>query len=172
MTINFIAKKITLTDNFKQQAEAKLKKLDRFLSDGEAVVKLVPVKNYITTEVTVKYNSMIFRAEEIGSDKLAVLDDCVDNIIRKIRKNKTKLEKRIHTDSDAFEIYEDDPEPESEIQVVKKKTFSVKPMLVEEAILQMEMLGHSFFVFKDAESGNVDVVYKRSDGKYAVIESE
>ncbi len=172
MTTNFIAKKITLTDNFKQQAESKLAKLDRFLSGGKTTVKLVPVKNYITIEVTVKCSSMIFRAEEIGSDKLAVLDDCVDNIIRKIRKNKTKLEKQIHTDSDAFEIYKDDLEPESEIQVVKKKTFSVKPMLVEEAILQMEMLGHSFFVFKDAESGNFDVVYKRSDGKYAVIESE
>ncbi len=173
MTTNFIAKKITLTDTFKQQTQAKLEKLDRFLGDGEATVKLVPVKNDITIELTVKCSNMIFRAEDTGADKSAVLDGCIDNIIRKIRKNKTKLEKRIHTDPALFaDFAEDDSEPETEIQIVKKKTFSVKPMLVEEAILQMEMLGHSFFVFKDAESGNVDVVYKRSDGKYAVIESE
>lgn len=170
MTTNFIAKKITLTDEFKTQAEKKLAKLDRFLKDGEASVKLTPAKNDITIEVTVRCSSLIFRAEQTGADKNDVIDDCIDNIIRKIRKNKTKLEKRIHAEFP--DVGEYDAEDESEHEIVKRKSFPVKPMLTEEAILQMEMLGHSFFVYRDAQSGNVDVVYKRADGKYAVIESE
>lgn len=171
MTTTYIAKKITLNDSFKEQSEKKLVKLDRFLQGSTATVKLTPLKDDITIELTVKCNNIIFRAESTGLDKFDVLDDCIDTIIRKIRKNKTKLEKRMHSsipdgDDGNVDVFESEP------LVVKTKSFSVKPMDIEEAILQMEMLGHSFFVYRDADTNDVNVVYKRADGKYAVIESE
>lgn len=170
MTVNYIAKKMTLNDNYKEQVEKKLEKIDRLLQDAETTVKLTPIKDDVTIELTVKASNMIFRAEETGADKLNVIDGCIDTIVRKVRKNKTRLEKKIHLAVPQVDDLND--EEDDEPVVVKRKSFYVKPMLVDEAILQMEMLGHSFFVFKDAETNDVNVVYKRGDGKYAVIESE
>ena len=119
---------------------------------------------------------MMYRAEASDKEILAAIDKIVDVIERQIRKNKTRLSKKIKRDAtlDAKLIsgatYTEGEETK-EFEVVKTKRFTVKPMSVEEAILQMNLLGHTFFVFKNQETDEMNVVYKRKDGKYAVIES-
>lgn len=169
MTINITAKKITVNEDFTAKAEKKLSKLDKFFEDASATVNLLPVQNDITVELTVKSSDMIFRSVKTGKDKLVLLDECIDTIIRKIRRNKTKLRKQLHSALPEFDDYE---EEDSEHVVVKRKTFDFKPMTSDEAILQMEMLGHNFFVYRDGDTNDVCVVYKRSNGGYGVIESE
>lgn len=170
MTINITTKKLVVTDDYTKRVEKKLKKLDRFFDDAIATVKLSQAKELITVELTLHHKSLMFRAESTNKDRDIALDECVDNIIRKIRKNKTKLEKRIHCATPENFEYDFDEEMELNHEVVKNKKISVKPMLVEEAILQMEMLGHQFFMFRDAEINEICVVYRRNDGKYALLE--
>lgn len=171
MTTVFQTKKITLNEAFQEKAAKKLQKLDRFFDDATATIKVSSLKDKVVMELTVKYNSLIFRAESMAVDKFDALDDCVDTIIRQIRKNKTKLEKRLHQGGDLFVGFEDDVE-ETDSKVVKVKRFIVKPMDVEEAILEMEMLGHAFFMFRNADTNEINVVYRRKDGQYAVLEPE
>ncbi len=171
MTTVFQAKKLTLNEAFQEKAAKKLQKLDRFFDDATATIKATSIKDKVVMELTVKYNSLIFRAEATAVDKYDALDDCVTTIIRQIRKNKTRLEKRLHQGIDAFEDFEEDVE-ENDNKVVKVKRFIVKPMDVEEAILEMEMLGHSFFMFRNADTSEINVVYRRKDGQYAVLEPE
>ena len=109
----------------------------------------------------------MFRAEKTAADKMDALEDGVDTIIRQIRKNKTKLEKRLTQGVSEFPA-----EEEETFDVVKYKKFALKPMGVEEAILQMNMLGHTFFMYRDADTDNIHVVYRRKDGNYAVLEPE
>jgi putative sigma-54 modulation protein len=170
MNTTFLSKKINIADSFKQKANEKFKKLDRFFDDASATVKISPIKERIIVEVTVKYNNMLFRAEKTESDKTEALDGCIDTIIRQIRKNKTKLKKTLHESApDMFEGFSDVIE-EEEHEVVKYKKFVVRPMDVEEAILQMQMLGHEFFMFRNVQTNDISVVYVRKDGKYAVLE--
>ncbi|MBQ8932498.1 MAG: HPF/RaiA family ribosome-associated protein, partial [Ruminiclostridium sp.] len=115
-----------------------------------------------------KTANLIFRAEHKASDKTDAFDAAIDRIIRQIRKNKTKVEKQLH--NTIKESFDDVVEEQVEFEVVKHKKFILKPMTVDEAILQMNMVGHSFFMFKNAENGEVNVVYKRDDGNYAVLE--
>ena len=127
-------------------------------------------------EATIYAAGMMYRAEASDKEILAAIDKIVDVIERQIRKNKTRLSKKIKRDAtlDANLIsgatYTEGEETK-EFEVVKTKRFTVKPMSVEEAILQMNLLGHTFFVFKNQETDEMNVVYKRKDGKYAVIES-
>lgn len=172
MNIIYAARKIELSDNFKNKSSLKLSKLNRFFGDDTTVYITVSVlRENVIVEITVKYNDMIFRAEKSAVDKYEALDNSIDTIIRQIRKNKTKLEKKIHSSiSDDLGNYDD---VEEEVhKVVKYKRFDVKPMDVEEAILQMELLGHEFFMFRNSESNEINVVYKRKDNNYAVLESE
>ena len=113
---------------------------------------------------------MIFRAEQRAADKNDALDACIDKIIRQIRKNKTKIEKRLRDNAFAGASYEDEVEEQTQFEVIKHKAFELRPMSLDEAILQMNMLGHSFFMFKNGNTGDVNVVYKRDDGNYAVLE--
>ena len=119
-------------------------------------------------EITIKNNNYIFRAEKSAVDKLDALDDAVDTIIRQIRKNKTRLEKKLTQGLVDFQTEEE----EEQFDVVKYKKFNLKPMDVTEAILQMNLLGHTFFMYRDAQTNDVNVVYRRKDGNYAVLESE
>ncbi len=115
---------------------------------------------------------MIFRAQERADELNEALDKCVDTLIRKIRKNKTKLAKRIHDgDFDSLNA-EEAVEEEREYDLVRTKSISVKPESIEEAILQMNMLGHEFYMFRNSETNAINVVYRRTDGGYGLIEPE
>jgi len=157
--------------------EKKLGKLDKFFKDeSEARVVIGTIKDNDYIEATIYAAGMMYRAEASDKEILAAIDKIVDVIERQIRKNKTRLSKKIKRDAtlDANLIsgatYTEGEETK-EFEVVKTKRFTVKPMSVEEAILQMNLLGHTFFVFKNQETDEMNVVYKRKDGKYAVIES-
>ena len=170
MRMNITAKKMQISQAFTDYVEEKLAaKLDKFFADdAECKITLTEQKNMITAEVTVKTANLIFRAEQKATDKTDAFDAAIDRIIRQIRKNKTKVEKQLH--NTIKESFEDVVEEQVEFEVVKHKKFILKPMTVDEAILQMNMVGHSFFMFKNAENGEVNVVYKRDDGNYAVLE--
>ena len=173
MKVTITAKKINISQAFTDYAEKKLNaKLDRFFpEEAEARITLAERRDMIILELTVKYNGIIYRAEQTAKDKNDALDVTVDRIIRQIRKQKTKVEKRLR--ADAFMGLEPDVEPEEDsYEVIRYKYFKLSPMSVDNAILQMNLLGHSFYAFKDEDGGAFAVVYKRNDGGYGLIEDE
>ena len=176
MKITYVARKVNLRDNFKERVEQKLKKFSKIFSDNaEATVVVTLEKNRQTVEITIKDNSMVFRAESTMAEMNDALDRVVDLIAGQLRKHKTKLSKRIKTGSiddlvqapAEEEASEDD---EDTYDVVRRKQISVKPVTVEEAILQMEMVGHQFYMFINADSNLINVVYIRKDGSYGLLE--
>ena len=171
MKVTIAAKKLDISQAFTDYAEQKLSaKLDRFFPDeAEAKITLAERREQIILELTVKYNGIIYRAEQSAKDKNDALDVTIDRIIRQIRKQKTKIEKSLR--ADAFVGLEPEAE-EKEYEVIRYKTFALKPMTVDEAILQMNLLGHAFFMFKNAETGLVNVVYRREEGNYSVLVPE
>lgn len=177
MKFKIICKKIDADEKVKTYVEKKLSKLDKFFKEEpSARVVLGTIKDNDYIEAQISAAGMIYRAEVSDKEILAAIDRIVDVIERQIRRNKTKLEKRIKRDAalDSKLISGaeyNDGENEDEFEIVKKKRFTVKPMLPEEAVLQMNLLGHSFFVFKNIDTNEMNVVYKRKDGKYALIES-
>ena len=173
MTITYAARKVTLRDKFKERVEKKLAKFQKIFSDkAEAHVVVTVEKNRQTVEITIRDNKMIYRAESTMSEMNDALDRVVDILMRQIRKNKTRLEKRVKAGSiDALTA--DMPaqeEPEEEYQVVRKKQVMLKPINVEEAILEMNMINHDFFMFINAETDEMNVVYRRANGNYGVLE--
>lgn len=173
MTITYTARKVTLRDNFKERVEKKLAKFQKIFSDkAEAHVVVTLEKNRQTVEITIRDNKMIYRAESTMSEMNDALDRVVDILMRQIRKNKTRLEKRVKAGGiDALTA--DMPaqeEPEEEYQVVRKKQVMLKPISVEEAILEMNMINHDFFMFINAETDEMNVVYRRANGNYGVLE--
>ncbi|MBQ8823940.1 MAG: ribosome-associated translation inhibitor RaiA [Ruminococcus sp.] len=170
MKTTITAKKMQIPQKFTEYAETTLNsRLNKFFGDeADARVTMSCHKNLIIIELTVEYNNMIYRAEQSAVDKEDALDASIDKIIRQIRKNKTKIEKKLK-ESAFVDAYED-VVPESEYEVIRHKKFVMRPMDVEEAILQMNLLGHTFFMFANAETGETNVVYKRADGKYAFLE--
>ena len=131
-------------------------------------------KNRNIFEVTILSKGLFIRAEETTNDMYASIDAVIDKLERQIRKNKTKLGRRIHQEAfvpDNFQI-DEQIEEENSFKIMKSKRFAIKPMDVEEAILQMNLLGHNFFVFSNSETEEVNVVYKRKDGNYGLIEPE
>lgn len=166
-------KNVALTDALKATVERKLGKLEKyFTGDVEAHVTLSVQKTKQIIEVTIPFNGMILRAEESTGDMYSSIDNVVEKLEKQIIKHKTKLEKKIREGAIKFADvprYEND---EDEINIKKVKKFSLKPMNVDEAVLQMELLGHDFFVFKNADTDDVNVVYKRNDGAYGIIEPE
>ncbi|MCL2634786.1 MAG: ribosome-associated translation inhibitor RaiA [Oscillospiraceae bacterium] len=172
MNVIISAKKMKVGDTFNDYADKKLSsKLDRFFGEGaEAKITMSSIRDMITIELTVKYDNLIFRAEQSAAEKTDALDACVDRIIRQIRKNKTKVEKRLHETAFNESYGEESEIDEQDYTVIRKKQFILTPMNVEEAILQMNMLGHSFFMFKNGDTGEINVVYKREAGNYSVLE--
>ena len=170
MKVTVTAKKMQVPQGFTDYAEEKLNsKFAKFFGDdANAKITMAEHKNQIILELTVKYNNMIYRAERKAADKNDALDSVIDIIIRQIRKNKTKIEKRLK--DNAFKEAYSDSEEETDFEVIKHKKFVMRPMDIDEAILQMNMLGHSFFMFSNAQTGSTNVVYKRDDGNYAVLE--
>ena len=174
MKLNIVAKKIQIGPSFSEYAEKKLnQKLDKFFEDeAEAKITLNEQSGQIVCELTVRAGSMIYRAEQSATDKNDALDSAIDKIIRKIRRNKTKLGKRIKASALSPDSFTDTVEDQTEYNLIRKKSFRLQPMTTEEAILQMNMLGHSFFVFQNGDTGNVAVVYKRKGNSYGLIEPE
>ncbi len=177
MKFNIIGRKFTVRDNVREYVEKKLSKLDKFFTDEPtARVVLGTIKDNEYIEAQINAGGMIFRAEVEDSEILAAIDRSVDIIERQIRKNKTRLAKRLRENSlDDMQLISGatfvDEEDLKDFEIVKTKRFSVKPMTPEEAILQMKLLGHNFFVFKNVNTNEMNVVYSRKDGKYALIES-
>lgn len=170
MKITINGRQMTVRDSLKSAVEKKLRKFDKFFGDTtEAFVTCKTRKGVKIIEITVNYGGTTFRCEEESDTFITALDRAVEGLERQIRKNKTKVEKMVKRG--AFVITEDDDdeyveEGDFEIRV---KTFPFKPMTPEEAILQMNLIGHSFYAFSDAESGETCVVYKRKEGSYGLI---
>lgn len=172
MKFNYVSRKCTVREDTKQYTEKKFAKLERFFT-GDCTLHVIYTfekEDQFRVEVTAEYKGIIFRAQAVGSDFRYCIDQLVDILIRQIRKHKTKLEKKIKDSSFIFEDLQHESE-EEEYKVTRRKSFNVKPMTVDEAILQMNMLGHSFFVFKE-DDNLVKVVYRRNDGNYGVIEAD
>ncbi len=177
MKISVIGRKVNLKENFKDLAKKKLSRFDRIFSeDAEANVVVTLERNRQVVEITVKQPGMMCRAEAADDEMNDALDQVISALGRQIRKNKTKLEKQIH--SEALDMYvqdylnTDEPDEESEFKIMRTKHFFVKPLSVEEAILQMNLLGHQFFMFRDEHTGEINVVYKRKDGNYGLLEPD
>lgn len=168
-------RKIDVTEGLKERIYKKLGKLEKFFEKGTEIhVTLEIEKNRHIVEVTIPYKSMIFRAEEKSDDMYHSIDKVVDVLERQIRKNKTRLEKRLKENAFANNNHtkQNGVVEEKDFNVVKTKKFAIKPMDVEEAVLQMNLIGHQFFVFRNADTNEVNVVYKRKDGNYGLIEPE
>ena len=171
MHIIMSGKNVDITDTMRARIEKKLGKLDRFLTESEEVqVRLSQERgNRNTVEITIGFDGAILRAEETSADMITSIDRSIDIIVRQIRRHRTKLEKRLgagaYEGEEAYEV------PDDAI-LVRTKRFMMKPISVEDAITQMDMLGHSFFLFLNEETGGTCVVYKRQDGNYGLLEPD
>ena len=168
-TIN--GRQLYVYDDTKSMIERKLEKLDKYFRedmDPEATVTLSRKRSVSTLEVTVNAGGTLFRSEVDSDDFRSAMDKTIDNIERQIRKNKTRLAKRLR------ETIPEDPmlaeESEDPGLIIRVKQFEFCPMTPEDAIMQMNLLGHNFFVFNDLQSGDTCVVYTRKDGSYGLIE--
>ena len=170
MKISVFGKQMNVRESLEVMIERKLEKFNKFFGDDtEAFVTCRVRKGVKILEITIVYGTTVFRSEEESDTFITALDRAVEGLERQIRKNKTRLEKRVR--SGAFVIEEDDDdeyEEEGEFKI-RTKTFPFKPMTPEEAILQMNLLGHSFFAFTDAETSETCVVYRRKEGDYGLI---
>ena len=177
MKIKIIEKKYNATEKMKEKMGKKLSKFDNFFDDNsDAQVVLIKEKEREICEITIYAKDTIFRVEQSTRDMYESFDQCIENLKKQIRKYKTKLEKRFKgkkVEAIEWEPYDfQDEYSEEDFNIIKTKTISVKPMFVEEAILQMNLLNHQFFVFKNAETGLTSIVYKRKDGDYGLIETK
>lgn len=173
MKTQILLRQVTLTDNEKAIIEKKLRKLDKFFDDEvQAFITLSRKRERQILELTISSGGMIYRSEVEAESFLHAIDPAVNIIDRQIRKNKTRLEKRLREgaftpDADISEWVDEEKEFK-----IHRKNFNLKPMSSEEAILQMNLLGHEFFVYEDQDSAEVCVVYRRKDGEYGLIETK
>ena len=175
MNFQFSEKKVKLPANVHAYAEKKVMKLARYFEeDAEALVVFSVEKNRNKVELTVKGAGTWFRANEATSDMFASIDAAVGTIEGQIRKNKTRLARRLRQDAFTRTVEETSfaaDEPEEELNIVRIKKFHMRPMTREEAILQMNLLEHNFFAFRDEDNnGSFAVVYRRNDGGYGLID--
>ena len=178
MRFQYTEKKVTLPENVHKYAEKKVMKLERFFgTDADALVTFSVEKNRNNVEITVHAAGTYFRASESTSDMFASIDAAVATIERQIRKNKTRLEKRLREGALEKETRPEyapvEEEEDEEFKIVRSKRFPIKPMSTEEAILQMNLLEHEFFVFRDEQAdGAISVVYCRKNGGYGLISDD
>ncbi len=172
MNIKFTGRKIDVTQGLKDYSEKRLQRIEKFFPESAyATVTFSVQKDSHIAEITIYHESMIFRAEISNDDMYAAIDKAIDILERQIRKQKTRLEKKLKTGAFVADTAVD-IEEEAEFKIVKTKKYENKPMSAEEAILQMNLLGHAFYIFNNAESNDKCVVYKRKDGNYGLIELE
>ncbi len=175
MNARIIERKFKATERMKEKIEIKLSKFDKIFEKGaQADVVLTDLKGQCICEITVYVNDTIFRVEKTTMDMYTSIDECIENLKKQIRKYKTKLENKFKNTKLYLEEEKEvfDEEEETTFPVIRSKTISVKPMFVEEAILQMNLLGHEFFIFKNAETNRINIVYKRKNSGYGLIETE
>ena len=174
MKTNIYLRKVELGKEKKEMLIKKIDKLGKFFnSDATADIVVGTQKDKMIVEVTIRTADMIYRAEERNEEVYNATDDIVEAITRQIRKNKTRLAKKLREGvSKEIDFISEAPENDAEIKIVKTKTHHVKPMSAEEAVLQMNLLGHSFFVFRNAQTNTTDIVYRRKDGDYGLIETD
>ena len=167
--------KIKITNAMKEYIEEKLSKLEKYLKNTEISANvIVKVKNHEQrVEITIPLKTYILRAEETQDDFYVAVDKAVSTLERQIRKNKTRMmSKKVKTNID-FDITNiEEVEEKNDKKILKRKKIEIKPMNEEEAILQMELLNHQFYMYKDCETNQMAVVYKRNDGNYGIIEAE
>ena len=176
MKFNIHGKKLEVTESIKGYIESKIGRLDKYFEDPDNItatvaIKLVGKKQVV--EVTINTHSFVIRGEESNNDLYASIDLVSDKIERQIRKNKTRMHKKINKDKiKYFNLSYDQEQEERNDVIVKRKVIETKPMDEEEAILQMELLGHDFFVFKNANTDTFNILYKRKEGNYGIIETK
>lgn len=176
MDIIIRGSKFEITEAMESYAKEKISRLEKYLenSDDTHATILVKIHGHLhIVEVTIPLKNFILRAEESKDDFYAAIDTVTDKLERQIRKNKTRIAAKKNKEVKDFAYdYIQSIEEESEEKIVKRKKIEVKPMDEEEAILQMELLGHEFYLYKDIETGEPAVIYKRKDGDYGIIEAE
>lgn len=181
-TYNVRGENIEVTKAIRDYAEKKVAKLERFFDDVPEATAYVNLKVYpdktAKAEVTIPLSFLVLRAEETTPDLYASIDLVVDKLERQVRKYKTKIHRksreRGYEGFDASFAVEESPEvaeTESALEIVRSKRVNLKPMDSEEAVLQMNMLGHDFFIYTDAETDEINIVYRRKDGRYGLIET-
>lgn len=175
MKVTVHAKNIELTNALKDCVEKKISKLSKYFEPGvEAKATLSVEKNKQIIEVMIPFNGILLRGEESTDDMYKSIDLVEDKLEGQIRKQKTKLLKKNKYNSFKFSTVGEVnlEEEKNDAKIVKSKKFDMKPMLKDEAVLQMELISHDFFVFKNAETNELNVVYKRKDGNYGLIEPD
>ena len=172
MKFNIHGKKLEVTDSIKSYIEEKLGRLDKYFENPDNIATTVVIKlrgKEQVVEATINANKYVLRGEESHNDLYAAIDKVSDIIERQIRKNKTRIKKR-HKETPTAFVLDFEVEEENKNEIVKRKVVEGKPMSEEEAILQMELVSHDFFAFKNADTGNIEILYKRKDGNYGVLE--
>lgn len=174
MKLNIRGSKLEITDAIKSYLESKVQKLDKYFENPEEITANIVAKTKginQTVEITIPIKRAILRVEESNNDLYSSIDLAIDKLERQIRKNKTKIKQKNNRERfDMFVDFEIEEEYEDTETIVKRKTIDMKPMSEEEAILQMDLLGHEFFIFKNSDTDNNAVLYKRKDGNYGIIE--
>ena len=175
MRISITGTNIEISEYLSDLVNKKMLKLERYFpQDTVAQVTLSVERNRHIVEVTIPFPGGIIRGEEVTGDMYASIDNVIDKLEKQIIKHRTRLEKNLRLDAlKTPEIIEgEELEDEYEPRIVKVKRFDMKPMTVEEAMLQLELLGHSFYVFTNAETNDINVIYQRRDGNFGLIEPE
>lgn len=174
MKVTVVSKNIEITEGLRDSIERKISKLEKYFEkEVEAKVTVAVQKNAHIVEVTIPFSGIMLRAEESTDDMYKSVDLVEEKLVRQIRKQKTKLSRKYNKSLRFAEIATDvEDVEETKGKIVRTKSFAVKPMNSEEAVLQMELLGHNFFVYQDTDTNNVSVVYKRKDGNYGLLDPE
>ncbi|MDR0531732.1 MAG: ribosome-associated translation inhibitor RaiA [Oscillospiraceae bacterium] len=173
MKMTIVGRKCQAGPAFQAHAEKKLNKLQRLLGPGaeeaDAKITATAQKTGIVVEVTVRFQDVVLRAEEGAQQINDALDHCVDVLVRQLRKNKTRMEKRIHAVQLTDFLDAESVEEETDFAVARSKAVFCKPIDVEEAILQMNLVGHQFYLFLNAETDSFNLVYRRRGGDYGLL---
>lgn len=177
MKVNIHGDKIKVTSSMENYIIEKLHKLEKYIDNHESIIAkvIIKVQNYQQkVEITIPLKNFILRSEESTNDFYLTVDKVVEKLERQIVKNKKRLSsKKIKLSHEiTFDVFDKNDFNNEENKIMKRKTIEIKPMNEEEAILQMELLGHQFYMFKNSDTNNIAVIYKRNDGNYGIISPE
>ena len=173
MKFNIHGKKLDVTESIKSYIKEKIGRLDKYFENPDNITATILIKlrgNDQVVEATINANKFVLRGEESNKDLYASIDKVSDKIERQIRKNKTRMNKKVSKDLTRDFVLDFEEKEENDNVIVKRKVIEDKPMSEEEAILQMELLGHEFFAFRNMETKDINILYKRKDGDYGILE--
>ena len=175
MKLNTTGRHVTLKENFLQQVEKRMSKLNRyFTEEAEAFVTVTVTKERQTVEVTVKDKGLILRSERTADAMEEAFDTAVDVVERQLIKNRTKLTDRLRKEGQEalFSEHAGEPAESAEFTITREKTVFLRPISMQEAVLEMNLVGHTFYLFNNSETNQVSVIYRRKDGNYGIIAAE